>query len=160
MPTFKKEVQKFEGYIKTLELKFFKGKLHQKILAPHPEQTPAHAWVPIDSHDEEAPAPGEIPTADQEAAKKAAGTAEPATGEKTDAELTDEEKALAAANGQPIPEPDTGETGAGNPAPLEEPVRYSDSGPIPPAPSTQAPQPAQVAAAKAPTPAAAAKTAK
>jgi hypothetical protein len=57
--TLTAEVQKFEGFLKTLELKFFKGKLHQKILAPHPGQEPSHAWVPIDSHDVEAPAPGE-----------------------------------------------------------------------------------------------------
>jgi hypothetical protein len=55
----KAEVVKFEGWIKTLELKFFKGKLHQKIVAPHEGAEPSHAWVPIDSHDTEAPAPGE-----------------------------------------------------------------------------------------------------
>jgi hypothetical protein len=55
----KTEVQKFEGWIKTLELKFFKGKLHQKVVSPHPADAPDHAWVPIASHDVEAPAAGE-----------------------------------------------------------------------------------------------------
>jgi hypothetical protein len=54
----KAEVVKFEGWIKTLELKFFKGKLHQKIVAPHEGAEPSHAWVPVEAHDTEAPAPG------------------------------------------------------------------------------------------------------
>jgi hypothetical protein len=52
----KAEVNKFEGWVKTLELKFFKGKLHQKVESGHP---PTHAWIPVESHDTEAPAPGE-----------------------------------------------------------------------------------------------------
>lgn len=55
----KKVEADFTGFVKTLELKFFKGKLHQKIIAGHPGATPDHAWVPIESHDVDAPAPGE-----------------------------------------------------------------------------------------------------
>jgi hypothetical protein len=52
------------GFVKTLELKFFKGKLHQKVIAGNPGQTPDHAWLPIESHDVAAPAPGEAIAAD------------------------------------------------------------------------------------------------
>jgi hypothetical protein len=60
----KTEVRKFEGWIKTLELKFFKGTLHQKVVSPNPGETPDHAWVPVASHDVEAPAAGEAIAAD------------------------------------------------------------------------------------------------
>jgi hypothetical protein len=73
----KAEVVKFEGWIKTLELKFFKGMLHQKIVAPHEGAEPSHAWVPVEAHDTEAPAPGEpipAPAAPAPAAGAATGT--------------------------------------------------------------------------------------
>lgn len=57
--TLTTEVSKFESWIKTLELKFFKGKLHQKVVSPNPGDTPDHAWVPIAAHDVDAPAAGE-----------------------------------------------------------------------------------------------------
>lgn len=55
----KADFTKFESWIKTLELKFFKGKLHQKVVSPHPGETPDHVWIPVASHDAEAPAAGE-----------------------------------------------------------------------------------------------------
>lgn len=57
--TLTTEAEKFAGWIKTLELKFFKGKLHQKVVSPNPGETPDHVWVPIAAHDVEAPAAGE-----------------------------------------------------------------------------------------------------
>jgi hypothetical protein len=70
----KAELTKFESWIKTLELKFFKGKLHQKVVSPNPGETPDHAWVPIASHDVEAPAAGE-PIVEQAQGQTAAANA-------------------------------------------------------------------------------------
>lgn len=61
----KADVQKFESWVKTLELKFFKGILHQKVVSPNPGETPDHAWVPVASHDTAAPAAGEQIAASQ-----------------------------------------------------------------------------------------------
>lgn len=52
----KNEFEKFAGWVRTLELKFFNGKLHQKVESGHPPQS---AWIPVESHDGEAPKPGE-----------------------------------------------------------------------------------------------------
>lgn len=69
----KTEVQKFESWIKTLELKFFKGKLHQKVVSPNPGESPDHAWLPIAAHEVEAPAAGEAIDADPPPAKTGSG---------------------------------------------------------------------------------------
>jgi hypothetical protein len=77
----KAEVVKFEGWIKTLELKFFKGKLHQKVEMGHP---PTHAWIPVESHDSDAPAPGEpIVTAVTEEHEQSAGDSSTVLGTST-----------------------------------------------------------------------------
>lgn len=76
--TLTTEVEKFAGWVKTLELKFFKGKLHQKIVSPHPGDTPDHAWVAIASHDTEAPAPGAPIAAGETASEEQSGASETA----------------------------------------------------------------------------------
>jgi hypothetical protein len=51
--------EEFKHFTRTLELKFFGGKLYQKATNPHPNEVPDHAWIPVESHNVEAPAPGE-----------------------------------------------------------------------------------------------------
>jgi hypothetical protein len=75
----KSELTKFQGWMKTLELKFFKGKLHQKVVSPNPGETPDHAWVPIAAHDVEAPAAGEAITAEPPPAPTGSGQTAPPT---------------------------------------------------------------------------------
>jgi len=69
----KAELTKLESWIRTLELKFFKGKLHQKVVSPNPGESPDHAWVPIAAHEVEAPAAGESIDADPPPAKTGSG---------------------------------------------------------------------------------------
>lgn len=51
--------QEFTHFIRTLELKLFHGKLHQKAVNPAPGVSPDHVWIPVESHNVDAPAPGE-----------------------------------------------------------------------------------------------------
>lgn len=142
--TIKTEFQKFETYLRTLELKFFKGKLHQKAYAPNPGQTPAHVWVPVESHDTDAPAPGEAivtETATSTSTGTFGGTST-ATGT-----ATAPPGGLLAPTGAHY-DPPAGLASTGNaqvdPA-KAEPVRYGDEGEIPPTPVAKAPQPEDVA---------------
>jgi hypothetical protein len=50
---------KFTQFIRTLELKLFHGKLYQKATNPSPGVEPDHVWIPVESHNVDAPAPGE-----------------------------------------------------------------------------------------------------
>jgi len=126
----------FSTYLKSLELKIFNGKLHQKATAPHPGQVPDHVWLPVEEHDHAPPAPGQAIQAPKDPLRPKFDT------------LHEQLRAA-----EPPYTPPAGLVASGNaipPAQQANPVEYDTSAAIPAQPHQIAPQPADVAALKGP----------